>query len=209
RGGVCPAVRGPTKRSGVRRRVAPGQQGGQGVHVGVGRHGRGEDTAEVGLVDVAGGYVLPYAADARRVRGTVQGGHPVAGGGSPPGAGHGCRYRLFPDVAEACAGQPALEVGGDRPEPRGVQGRGVVGDVEEPGGEAASETGERREVRHVTSLWAGPLRWREQAQRSTLHKRVFVLAPESASVQFVAGKRKPTESTGGRSSVGRAQPCQG
>ncbi|WP_219933874.1 hypothetical protein, partial [Streptomyces sp. Act143] len=35
----------------------------------------------------------------------------------------------------------------------------------------------------------------EQVQRSTLHKRVFVLAQESARVQHVAGTRKPNGKT--------------
>ena len=40
-------------------------------------------------------------------------------------------------------------------------------------------------------------------------KRVFELARESARVQHVAGTRERTETARGRSSVGRAQPCQG
>src|SRR5947199_155639 len=79
---------------------------------GVGQR-RGQHTAEVRLVDLAGRDVLADAAHSGRIRGAVEGGRPVAGGGSAPGAGHGLGNGPGADVREAGADEAALEVGGD------------------------------------------------------------------------------------------------
>ncbi|CAM5729142.1 hypothetical protein SALBM311S_08407 [Streptomyces alboniger] len=101
-------------------------------------------------------------------------------------------------VPEAGAADTPLEVRGHGPETGGFQGRGIAGDVKEPGGDTVAETGERRQVLHAAESMAGvlgvtwscpvgyPVHGCEQAQRSTLRKRVFVLARVSARVQHVA-----------------------
>ncbi len=90
-GGDLHAVPRKPNRSCVRRRVAAGQQGGEGVHVGVRGYRRGQDAAEVRLVDLARRDVVADAAHARRVRGAVEGRRPVAGRRpcQAPGAGGG------------------------------------------------------------------------------------------------------------------------
>ncbi len=67
----------------------------------------------------------------------------------------------------------------------------------EAGGDEAAEAGERSEVVHAAESMSGrraggPGQVLERTHRSTLHKRVFVLAPESARVQHVAGTRERT-----------------
>ncbi|MGX1253880.1 hypothetical protein RKD48_006391 [Streptomyces ambofaciens] len=147
--GDLDAVSGQPDRSGVRRRVAAGQQGGQRVHVGARVDGRREHAAEVGLIDLAGGYVRADAPYARRVRGAVERRRPVADGGAAPRSRPGRGHRLGPYVREACAGQAAFEVHADRPEALGVEGGGIARDVEETGGETVAEAGEGREVEHA------------------------------------------------------------
>ena len=92
---------------------------------------------------------------------------------------------------EAGADHGSLEVGDHGPPARGVESRGIGGDIAQVGGHQTAEAGHGREVVHVSESMAGARSppWPSE-QRSTLHKRVFVLAPESARVQHVAGTRK-------------------
>ncbi len=193
-GGDLGAVRGEADRARVRGRVAAGQDGGQRVDVGargVGQR-RAENPAEVHLIDLAGGYVGAYAPYALDVGGAVQRTAPVPGGRAPPAGGVGRGHRpVLPYVPEARAEQTALVVGDDGPPPRRVQGLRITGDIAQVSGCTAAETGQRREVVHAIESMAGAGRPpRSGEQRSTLHKRVFVLARESARVQHVAGTRK-------------------
>ena len=94
----------------------------------------------------------------------------------------------------------ALEVGDDGPEAGGVQGRGVAGDIAAARwrrGRRSGPVGARS--RTCCRVYGRACRaerrpWRRPAvtvvsSRSTLRKRVFELARESARVQHVAGPR--------------------
>ena len=124
---------------------------------------------------------------------------PVAGRGArasaPARARAPASVRTSPKRAQV---RPALEVRGDGPEAGGVEGGGVAGDVAQVGGDEAAEAGQRGEVVHAVESMAGARECRDgvaaasEHDRSTLRKRVFVLARESARVHHVAGTRKRT-----------------
>lgn len=189
------AVTGQADRSCVRCRVAAGQQGGEGVDVVAGGEGCGQDAAEIGLIDLAGGDVGADAAYAGGVRTVVEGGRPVLGRGAPPLSGHG-------------AGTGRCRTSAKRAQTRRPSKSALTAQKPVESRAAGSSVTSRRPVATRPPKRARGGRWSTQSSlgwvtcgcpdhvlgrtdRSTLRKRVFVLAPESARVQHVAGTRKP------------------
>ena len=138
-------VRGEVDVPAERRRVALGEQGRQPAHLAGVRIGqpRGQDPADVHLVDVAGRDARPDLGDRGQERGPIQGRRPgFHRGSAPPAPRRGRR----PVVGETGAHHVALERRHDRPPARAVERGRVPGDVDQAGRQPASQVGRRRGV---------------------------------------------------------------
>ncbi len=181
---TVPGCRAPAGRS-----VRPRRRAGS-------RQRRGQHPAEVGLVDLAGRDVLADPAHARRVRGAVERGRPVAGGrarATAPGTGRGHRLPPVRRAKRAQVRRPSKSATtAQKPEESRAAGSLVTSRRPVATRPPKRARGARSDT--LPSLWrvscGCPDRVFERAQRSTLRKRVFVLARESARVQHVAGTRR-------------------